>query len=127
VRHLGYVEPAEMPALLRGATAMAFPSLYEGFGSPPLEAMACGCPVACSAAGSLPEVVGEAALTFDPVSVEAIADAIDRISADAQLRASLHADGLRRASEFSWTVAAARHRSLYERVAATSPFAARSH
>lgn len=126
VRHLGYLQPADVPSLLRKATAMIFPSLYEGFGSPPLEAMACGCPAACSLAGSLPEVVGEGALTFDPVSVEAIAEAIDRISGDASLRATLRANGLTRASAFSWSAAAARHRSVYERAAATSPSEARS-
>ncbi len=120
VRHLGYLEAAEMPALLRGATAMAFPSLYEGFGSPPLEAMACGCPVACSPRGSLAEAVGDAALTFDPESVEAIADAIERITTEEQLRQELRSQGLARAAGFSWSAAAERHRTMYERVAAAS-------
>jgi glycosyltransferase involved in cell wall biosynthesis len=118
VRHLGYLEPEEVPALLRGATAMVFPSLYEGFGSPPLEAMACGCPVACSTRGSLAEVIGDAALRFDPSSVEAIAEAIERLRDDAGLCERLRARGLEHASAFSWATAAARHRSLYERAAA---------
>jgi glycosyltransferase involved in cell wall biosynthesis len=126
VRHLGYLERDEMPALLRGATAMVFPSLYEGFGSPPLEAMACGCPVASSAAGSLAEAVGEAALVFDPASVESIADAIDRVTGEAGLREKLRAAGLERARRYSWSRAAARHRSIYERAAATLPPMARS-
>ena len=126
VRHLGYVEPEDMPALLRGATAMVFPSLYEGFGSPPLEAMACGCPVASSASASLAEAVGEAALVFDPRSVEAIADAIDRIASDRTLREALRAAGRERAARYSWSRAAQRHRSIYERAAATSPPVARS-
>ena len=94
VRHLGYLRPDEMPALLRGATAMVFPSLYEGFGSPPLEAMACGCPVASSTAASLAEAVGDAAHVLDPRSVESIADAINRVTGDAALRATLRAAGL---------------------------------
>lgn len=126
VRHLGYVQPEAMPALLRGATAMAFPSLYEGFGAPPVEAMACGCPVASSLRGSLAETVGDAALGFDPTSVESIAEAIGRVSSDAALREHLRAAGLERARTFSWERAAARHRSIYERATATSPPTARS-
>lgn len=126
VHHLGYLEAAELPALLRGATAMAFPSLYEGFGSPPLEAMACGCPVACSLRGSLAEAVGDVAMTFDPESLEAIVDAIDRVASDASLRSTLRTDGLERARSFSWDRTAARHRAIYERAGATSAPVARS-
>jgi glycosyltransferase involved in cell wall biosynthesis len=125
VHHLGYLQPGDVPALLRAATAMVFPSLYEGFGSPPLEAMACGCPVACSTSGSLAETVGGAALTFDPRSTEAITDAIGRVSADSELRGQLRAAGLERARMFSWRAAAERHRAIYERAAATSARAAR--
>ena len=82
LHHIGYLQPDEIPALLRRARALIFPSLFEGFGLPPLEAMACGCPVACSDRGSLPEVVGERGLRFDPTSVEEIASAIDRITSD---------------------------------------------
>ena len=126
VRHLGYVEPDDMPALLRGATAMVFPSLYEGFGSPPLEAMACGCPVASSASAALAEAVGDSALVFDPRSAESIADAIDRVTGDPELRDALRVAGLERAGRYSWSRAAERHRAIYERAAATSPPAARS-
>ena len=126
VRHLGYVEPEAMPALLRGATAMVFPSLYEGFGAPPVEAMACGCPVASSPRGSLAETVGDAALGFDPTSVESIAEAIRRVTADAALRERLRKAGLERARGYSWERAAARHRAIYGRATATSPPAARS-
>jgi glycosyltransferase involved in cell wall biosynthesis len=115
VHHLGYVPRATVPALYRMATAMVFPSLYEGFGSPPLEAMACGCPVASTTSGSLGEMLGEAALTFDPTSVEAIADAIRRVVDDDRLRADLRRNGLARAAMFTWQKAARRHVELYAR------------
>jgi glycosyltransferase involved in cell wall biosynthesis len=114
VHHLGYIEQKHVPALYRSALAMVFPSLYEGFGAPPVEAMACGCPVACSTRGSLGEVTGDAALHLDPESVEAIADAIGRISGDEGLRSRLHADGLAHAARFTWEAAARGHVSAYE-------------
>jgi glycosyltransferase involved in cell wall biosynthesis len=120
VRHLGYVDAETLPALYRRATAMVFPSLYEGFGTPPLEAMACGCPVAASASGSLGEVCGEAALTFDPASPEAIAAALDSVVSDAGLRERLRAGGLSRAAEFTWRAASERHVQVYERALAES-------
>ena len=114
VRHLGFLAADDVPALYRGASAMIFPSLYEGFGSPPLEAMACGCPVASSTRGSLAEVIGGAALTFDPESVEEIAASIARIAEDQELRSRLREAGLARASGFTWEAAARRHCELYE-------------
>jgi glycosyltransferase involved in cell wall biosynthesis len=120
VRHLGYLDRDAVPALYRAALAMVFPSLYEGFGSPPLEAMACGCPVAASASGSLGEVAGGAALGFDPESAESIAEAIDRLAGDAALRGTLREAGLARASRYDWARAASRHKEIYERAAATS-------
>ena len=77
----GHVTTAELDDLMRRAAALVFPSLYEGFGLPPLEAMACGCPVASSNAGSLPEVVGDAARLFDPFQPEAIAEAVEDVLA----------------------------------------------
>ncbi len=118
VRHLGYLEAAYVPALYRSATAMVFPSLYEGFGSPPLEAMACGCPVACSTRGSLAEVVGDVALPFDPESVDEIAAAIGQIVTDGALRSDLRNRGPAQAAKFTWESAARRHVELYERTAA---------
>lgn len=118
ITHAGYLQPEEIPALLRTAAALVFPSLFEGFGLPPLEAMACGCPVACSSTGSLPEVVGDAGLLFDPRSPEEIAQAIDSVTSDDALRARLVATGLERANEFTWAAAAARHMDLYRRAVA---------
>jgi glycosyltransferase involved in cell wall biosynthesis len=123
----GLVPPAELLSLLRGAAALVFPSLYEGFAQPPLEAMACGCPVAVADQGSLREVCGDAALLVDPRSPEAIAGAIDRIAADEGLRATLRDAGLRRSREFDWATAAARHTAIFERVAATPPDELRSY
>jgi len=119
VRHLGHLSADAMPVLYRRARAMVFPSLYEGFGAPPLEAMACGCPVAASDRGSLPEVCGDAALPFDAESVEGIAESIDRVASDGPLRRRLRDAGLRRARSFTWGAAADRHRSIYARAAAT--------
>jgi glycosyltransferase involved in cell wall biosynthesis len=119
VHYLGYVEREVVPALYRAAVAMVFPSLYEGFGSPPLEAMACGCPVTASDAASLGEVGGGAALTFDATSAREIANAIDQLATESELRATLREAGLRRARGFDWAHAASRHREIYERAAAT--------
>ena len=98
----GYVPQGELPTLINGADVFVFPSLHEGFGMPPLEAMACGTPVIVSNTSSLPEVVGDAAVTIDPYSTDAIADAIYRVSSDKDLRAQMRAKGLERARLFSW-------------------------
>jgi glycosyltransferase involved in cell wall biosynthesis len=113
VQHLGYVSPAAVPALMRAAVALVFPSLYEGFGGPPVEAMACGCPVASSTASSLPEVCGGAALHFDPRDTHAIAAAIDVISSDEGLRDRLRRAGLDHAERFTWERAARQHLDVY--------------
>ena len=99
----GFVAQADLPALYRQATMLVYPSLYEGFGLPPLEAMACGTPVVTSNTTSLPEVVGEAALTVDPTNTGEITAAMARLLDDASLRQHLHRAGLARAAEFSWT------------------------
>jgi glycosyltransferase involved in cell wall biosynthesis len=120
LRHLGYVEREAVPALYRGARAVVFPSLYEGFGGPPLEAMACGCPVAASVRASLAEVCGDACVVLEPESVESIAAAIERVVADESLRSRLRQAGLERARRFSWEEAARRHAEIYDRVVARS-------
>jgi glycosyltransferase involved in cell wall biosynthesis len=98
----GYVPGADLPALLSGALAFVFPPLYEGFGLPVLEAMACGTPVVCSNASSLPEVVGEAALLVDPLDTEVLADALATIVLDGDLRQDLAARGFVQMRQFSW-------------------------
>ena len=106
----GLVYEAELLSLYRRAAAVVFPSLYEGFGQPPLEAMACGCPVACSNQASLPEVCGEAAALFDPSDPEAIAAAVERVLAEPQRWTRL---GLARAASYSWERCAAAHEAVY--------------
>lgn len=102
----GEVDDAELRALYTGALAFVFPSLYEGFGLPPLEAMACGCPVLAARAASLPEVCGDAALYFSPRAPEEMAAALSRIAAEPRLRSELRASGLRHTKRFSWDAAA---------------------
>jgi glycosyltransferase involved in cell wall biosynthesis len=106
VRALGYVTDAQLRALYENAAAFVFPSRYEGFGLPPLEAMACGCPVVASSAASLPEVCGDAALFFDCDDAASLRAAVDRVLADAALRLRLRAAGLERAAGFTWERAA---------------------
>jgi alpha-1,3-rhamnosyl/mannosyltransferase len=110
------VPEEELPALYTGAKLLAFPSLYEGFGLPVLEAMACGVPVVCSDTSSLPEVAGEAALFFDPTHVEAIITALERALADPDLRQDMQDRGLARAARFSWEQTARETRSIYSRI-----------
>lgn len=113
VRFIGNVPELGMPALYAGALLLVLPSRYEGFGLPALEAMACGTPVACADAGSLPEVVGEAALAFDPGDVGAIATAIARVLDEPSLRTELARQGCERTRRFSWRRAAAATVGVY--------------
>lgn len=106
VQFLGYIADADLPAVYHLAQLMAYPSLYEGFGIPPLEAMACGVPVVCSNVSSLPETVGDAALMVDPLDTDALADAMMRALTDLALRDRLIADGRRQAARFTWRAAA---------------------
>jgi glycosyltransferase involved in cell wall biosynthesis len=106
--------------LYRGALAFVFPSLYEGFGLPPLEAMACGIPVLTSNVCSLPEVMGNAGVLVNPLDVEAIADGIRRLVQDGELRARLRQAGLLRAKEFSWDETARKTLEVLHMAAARS-------
>lgn len=117
VRTLDYVPQADLAGLYSGAQAFVFPSLYEGFGFPVLEAMACGTPVVCSNTSSLPEVVGEAALMVAPTDTQALAAAVGRVLDDPSLRAALVAKGLAQAQRFSWARAAAETMQVLERAA----------
>jgi alpha-1,3-rhamnosyl/mannosyltransferase len=117
IRFLGLVEDVDLPALYSAALAFIFPSRYEGFGLPTLEAMACGTPVACSNVSSLPEVVGEAALLFDPTDLGALTEAMQRLVEDRALRQALSEQGLRRAATFSWERNAAATLDIYRRTA----------
>jgi glycosyltransferase involved in cell wall biosynthesis len=111
----GWIDDAQLEGLYAAATCLAFPSLAEGFGLPVLEAMARGLPVACSGVSSLPEVAGDAALLFDPLSVDAIAGAVGHLLSDAALRARLVARGHERAALFSWERTAALTAASYRR------------
>jgi len=116
VEATGYLDEAELARVLQQADALIFPSLYEGFGLPVLEAMAAGVPVICSNVTAMPEVAGDAAVYFDPRDVEDMASSIARVSRDAGLRAELAARGLVRAAGFSWERAARETLAIYRRV-----------
>jgi glycosyltransferase involved in cell wall biosynthesis len=120
VRLLGPVAPADLPGLYAGALLFVFPSIYEGFGLPPLEAMACGVPVVCSKASSLPEVVGQAALVFDPLSQDDLRTALERALTDGALRADLAQRGLERARLFTWDRAARQTLDVYRQAAGSA-------
>jgi glycosyltransferase involved in cell wall biosynthesis len=102
VRFPGYVPDEDLPALYCGAEVFVYPSVYEGFGLPPLEGMACGTPVVCSNTSALPEVVGEAAALFDPYDVDALAQVLRDLLSNEARRQNLVAAGLARAAQFSW-------------------------
>lgn len=112
---LGYVPPEESPRWYGGADLFVYPSAYEGFGLPPLEAMACGTPVVTSDASSLPEVVGNAGLMVRPGDARALMEAMLRLLSDPALRSELSAKGLARARRFSWTATAKATSDLYAR------------
>jgi glycosyltransferase involved in cell wall biosynthesis len=118
VRFLGYVPDNTLAVLYRLASVFVFPSLYEGFGLPPLEAMASGTPVVTSNVSSLPEVVGDAAVLVDPYSAEAIADGILSVLRSTHLRDDLRERGLKRAQEYSWARSVQRVRDIYGEVLA---------
>jgi glycosyltransferase involved in cell wall biosynthesis len=118
VRFFGFVPDKTLAVFYRLARVFVFPSLYEGFGFPPLEAMASGAPVITSNVSSLPEVVGDAALLIDPHDPIAIAEAMRRVLLDSDLREDLRQRGLRRVKEFSWERSVRRVREIYDEVLA---------
>jgi glycosyltransferase involved in cell wall biosynthesis len=115
VMDLGFVDPTDLPALYRAARALVFPSLFEGFGIPVLEAMASGCVVACAHATALPELATDAAKYFDPLDENAIAEAIRAIWHDEELRSQLRERGLRRAGPYRWEHVAPAVSAVYAR------------
>ena len=118
VRFLGYLEDDTLAILYRLASVFVFPSLYEGFGLPPIEAMASGTPVVTSNVSSMPEVTGDAAVLVDPYNVESIVEGIARVLGDPALAAQLRRKGIARAREFSWARSVARTREVYQEVCA---------
>lgn len=115
IRMVGYVPDADLACWYAAADLFIYPSLEEGFGLPPLEAMACGTPVVTSNCSALPEVVGDAALTIDPTDVRLLAEAITHVLTGAGVADALRHAGLARARRFSWSDAADRYRVIYER------------
>ena len=116
----GFVADADLPTLYTAARLLAYPSLYEGFGLPMLEAMACGTPVVASTAACLPEVAGDAARLVSPTDVDGLAEALGQVLADETLRRDLTARGLARAAQFTWAAAARQLLGVYRAVAAQS-------
>jgi glycosyltransferase involved in cell wall biosynthesis len=113
VRFLGYIQESDLRCLYSVAKVFVYPSLYEGFGLPPLEAMACGAPVITSHTSSLPEVVGDAAILIDPDNVEELFHAIRTVLLDDDLRLRMRKNSLERAKLFSWTRTAQQTLAVY--------------
>ena len=120
----GYVPESDLPALYSGALCFVYPSFFEGFGLPPLEAMKCGAPVVVGNATSLPEVVGDAGLKVDPFDVSAIAKGIGELIYNPALREELRVKGLKRATMFDWRNTAQQTLKVYEQVARKSSHSA---
>ncbi len=117
----GFVPDEDLPAMYSGATLFVLPSLYEGFGLPVLEAMACGAPVVTSNVGPLPEVGGDAALYVDPVSVDALSDVLVRCLKDSSLREEMRQKGLEQAARFSWERTAEQTAAVYRKTIEAAP------
>jgi glycosyltransferase involved in cell wall biosynthesis len=116
VEFTGYVSNSQLVKLYQNAEVSAYPSLYEGFGLPVLEAMACGCPTVTSRTTSLPEVAGDACILVDPESVVSIADGLKRVLSDADLRRDMTQKGLRQAQKFTWEKTARKTLSVYQKL-----------
>ncbi|HET7101042.1 MAG TPA: glycosyltransferase family 1 protein, partial [Terriglobia bacterium] len=119
VRHLPWAPERLLPDLYRAAELVVMPSTSEGFGLPVLEAMACGTPVACSNATSLPEVGGDAVEYFDPYNVEEMAAAMERVLDSPSLQADMREKGLKQAAKFTWEECARKHLEVYRSVLAS--------
>lgn len=111
-----FIEDEDKPAIYSGASLFVFPSLYEGFGLPPLEAMGCGAPVVCSNRTSLPEVVGDAAISIDPQDTRALTEAMHQVLTNSTLQADLRARSLRQAAQFSWNKTAQETLAVYQEI-----------
>jgi len=112
----GFVPDEELPSFYNSAAVFVFPSLYEGFGLPPLEAMACGCPVITSNTSSLPEVVGDAGIMVNPHDIKGLANAIEKVLTNKKLRQQMIKNGLKQAKKFSWEKCAKETLKVYEKV-----------
>jgi glycosyltransferase involved in cell wall biosynthesis len=118
VRFTGFVDDGDLPAVYSGAACFVYPSLYEGFGLPPLEAMACGTLVVASNASSIPEVTGNAAVLVPPTDVEGLAHAVQLVLTNPERSEHYRRAGLAQAACFSWDRAASAHADLYRELAA---------
>lgn len=116
VKFLGFMSDEDLPYFYSGAAMFCFLSLYEGFGLPIVEAMACGCPVICSNTSSLPEILAGAGMTVDPLDIEKIAETISLVNNSPDLRSEFRAKGIIRSQEFSWNSAAKVYRDVFEKV-----------
>ncbi len=116
IRWLGPVADADLPGLYAAATVFVFPSRFEGFGLPVIEAMACGTPVICSNVTALPEVAGDAAILIDPEDTAGLAEALGRVLQDEALQDDLRERGLRRAADYSWERTAAQTLEVYRQL-----------
>jgi len=106
----------DLPHVYNSADVLVFPSTYEGFGLPPLEAMACGCPVITSSAAALPEVVGDAAIMLEPYDIEGMAGKMYEVLTSQEIRKDMISKGLERAGKFDWVVTAHETAEIYERM-----------
>ena len=113
---LDHIPEIELAHYYSSATLLAYPSLYEGFGFPPLEAMACGCPVVTSNTSSLPEVVGDAAITVNPYDTDSLAEAMRRVLTDNKLRDDMIRKGLEQSKKFSWEKTAEQTLEVYNQI-----------
>jgi glycosyltransferase involved in cell wall biosynthesis len=116
ILHLGFVSDADLVLLYNGCAVFVYPSLYEGFGLPPLEAMACGAPVVCSDGSSLPEVAGDAALLVDPTDTRAVTEAVRNVLTHPDVACTMRRNGMQQARKFSWKQNASRTMELYRRL-----------